>query len=273
MNTRIPSFRPHPFRKLRSHVLGRVGPVLAVCALLTVSGDARGAGEPCTDLLGIGDFDDGTNGWVYSQVGGGIDIYFVAAPNDRLGNPASKAALVFDQSTLASADYPVDPLLRKEGDCLAVTPGQSVRVGGWIRIPTGQPRTGTAQFVMAWFSSPSCGSILDFVDTPVVSTPGDWIAVDDTFEVPPGAGGVSVAMRSLKNEADGLFNSYYDDLYLCVPEPGGTPLGAAAVLAVAALAGRRRQRSVARCPTHPSFRASASGYRARRRWRPTRTTC
>ncbi len=243
MNARIPSFRPRPFRKLRTHVLGRVGPVLAVCALLAVSGGARGAGEPCTDLLGIGDFDDGTNGWVYSQVGGGIDIYFVAAPDDRLGNPASKAALVFDQSTLASADYPVEPLLNKEGDCLAVTPGQSVRVGGWIRIPTGQTRTGTAQFAMAWFPSPSCGSILDFVDTPVISTPGDWIAVDDTFEVPPGAGGVSVAMRSLKNEAGGLFNSYYDDLYLCVPEPGGTPLGAAAALAVAALAGRRRQRS------------------------------
>ena len=246
MSTCIPSLRSRPIHFLGSNTLCRVGLALAACALVAASGDARAAGEPCNDLLMIGDFDAGTDGWVYSQVGAGVDVYFVAAPDDRLGDITSKAALVFDQSTLAGADYPFDPLLNKEGGCLPVKAGQEVRVGGWIRIPQDQDRTGTAQLAMAWFPSPECGAQPFFANTPVITTPGDWTPVDDTFEAPLGAGGVSVALHSRKNEAGGVFTSYYDDLYVCLPESGCTPLGVATAFAVAALDGRRRQRSHAK---------------------------
>ena len=243
MSACISPIRSRPFRSLGRSTHCRIGLALAVCALVAAPGNARGAGEPCNDLLMIGDFDAGTTGWVYSQVGAGVDVYFVAAPDDRLGNIASKAALVFDQSTLAGANYPFDPLLNKEGGCLPVVPGQSVRVGGWIRIPSGQDRTGTAQVAMAWFPSPECGAQPLFANTPVITTPGDWTPVDDTFEAPLGAGGASVALHSRKNEAGGVFTSYYDDLYVCLPEPGAAPLGAATAFAVAALEARRRRRS------------------------------
>lgn len=242
MNEWIPLFRSRCTRSLRRDALRRVGFALAASALIAASSDARAAGEPCADVLGIGDFDQGTTGWVTSRVGGGIDVYFVAAPDDRLGNFASKAALVYDQSTIAGATYPVDPVLNVDGSCFGIPPGHSVRVGGWIHIPSGQSRTGTARLATAWFPTGDCGPLLSFADTPVIATPGDWIAFDETFVPPLGAGGVSVGLLTAKNEAGGVFSSYYDDLYLCVPEPGDAPLGAAAAVAMAGLAGWRRRR-------------------------------
>jgi len=56
-----------------------------------------------------------------------------------------------------------------------------------------------------------------------------------TYHVTPG--------RRFVTGLGGIFNSYYDDLYVCLPEPGNASLGAASAVAVAALAGGRRQSS------------------------------
>jgi hypothetical protein len=244
LNASIPLF---PFRctgSKRRGALRQVGFALAASALFAASDDARGAGEPCPDVLGIGDFDQGTTGWLTSRMGGGIDVYLVAAPEDRLGNFPAKAGLVYDQSTIAGADYPIDPVLNVDGTCFGIPPGHVVRVGGWTGIPSDQLRTGTSQLALAWFPSGDCGPLLSipFAKTQPIATPGGWTYFEETFVPPASAGGVSVAMLTTKNEAGGVFSSYYDDLYLCMPEPGGAPLGATAAVAMAGLAGRRRRR-------------------------------
>lgn len=244
LNACIPLFSFRCTRSLRRDAWRRVGFAFAASALFAASGDARAAGEPCADVLGIGDFDQGTTGWLTSRMLAGIDVYLVAAPEDRLGNFASKAGLVYDQSMIAGADYPIDPVLNVDGTCFGIPPGHVVRVGGWTSIPFGQLRTGTSQLALAWFPSGDCGPLLSvpFAKTQPIATPGDWTYFEETLVPPPGAGGVSVALLTRKNEAGGVFSSYYDDLYLCMPEPGGAPLGAAAAVAMAGLAGRRRRR-------------------------------
>jgi MYXO-CTERM domain-containing protein len=245
LNECIPLFRFRCTHSLRRDAWRQVGFALAASALFAAAGDARAAGEPCSDVLGIGDFDQGTTGWLTSRVGGGIDVYLVAAPEDRLGNyPSSKAGLVYDQSTIAGADYPIDPVLNLDGTCFGIPPGHVVRVGGWTDIPSGQLRTGTSQLALAWFPSGGCGPLLPipFAKTQPVATPGGWTYFEETFVPPAGAGGVSVGMITTKNEAGGVFSSYYDDLYLCMPEPGGAPLGATAAVAMAGLAGWQRRR-------------------------------
>jgi hypothetical protein len=209
-------------------------------ALLTAP-SADAVGEPCTNLLSNGDFSSGTTGWQTSASGSGVDVYLVVSPiDDRLGNASSGAALLYNQSSGDGLTVGTFPLLADT--CVGASAGDPVRVGGWIRIPQMQPTSGGARLAVEWFGGAHCTSpFLGFASTTSVAAPGDWTPVDDIVTAPPGIDSFRVGLSVTKNEAGGVFQTYFDDLFVCVPEPGANGLAASALGAIAALARRRRR--------------------------------
>lgn len=221
--------------------------VLAALAIAAAAGPARAA---CTNPLTNPGFDLGTTGWNTAASGAGVDVYLVASPDDRQGDPGESAGLVTNDSTGAGADVGTFPL---EADlCAGIAAGTEVQVAGWIWIPTLQSTTGHASIALRWSGLAHCDGALGYAETTVVSTPGGWTFVDDVVTAPPGVDSFKVGLSVTKNQAGGSFVATFDDLSVCVPEPA-SPLSAGIAVgmlaACRAQAGRLRGRHASRAPS------------------------
>lgn len=222
-------------------MVARAVTTLSIGMLLLGSGPARAA---CPNLLWHPGFDAGVIGWDDSESGGGVNVYLVAAPLDRLGDPFGYAGLVTNNSAGGSE---VGSLPLENATCAGVSEGDTVHVRGWLFVPAAQGRTGSARLVVRWSDLSHCDGTAGFSYGTPVSTPGGWTYVSDSFPAPvlplPGIDSLQVGLVVTKNEAGGSFSAYYDDLFACVPEPRAGATGAAAGVALAGLdAGRRRRR-------------------------------
>jgi hypothetical protein len=216
--------------------------VLLLPVLLAASGDAQAA---CTNSLWNPGFDLGVTGWDDAASGGGVNVYLVAAPDDRQGDLSGYAGLVTNTSSGAGID--VGTLALESSTCVGVTEGDTVQLRGWIRVPSAQTRSGSARLVLRWSELAHCAGNAGLVEGTAISAPGDWTFVGNSIPVPlvapPGIDSFTVGLAVTKNEAGGSFFAYYDDLSVCVPEPSAAACGAAAVFVLAGSGtGRRRRR-------------------------------
>jgi hypothetical protein len=214
-----------------SRLCSRPARILLAALLLVVVPDAARA--LCTNLLWNPGFDLGTTGWNTSASGAGVDVYLVAAPDDRLGDPGEYAGLVTNTSAGAGTDVGTFPL--EANTCIGVGAGAQVQVAGWVWIPQPQSATGFASISLRWSDLAHCAGTLDFAPTSSVSTPGNWTFVDDLVTAPPGVDSFAIGLQVTKNPAGGTFMVYYDDLSICVPEPRSGLCAGAAAAALAAL--------------------------------------
>lgn len=211
--------------------------------LVAASGAAQAA---CTNVLWNPGFDLGVTGWDDAASGGGVNVYLVAAPDDRQGDPSGYAGLL--TNTSAGAGIDVGTLALESSTCVGVSEDDTVQLRGWLRVPSAQSRSGFARLVLRWSELAHCAGNAGFAEGTAVSAPGDWTFVGDSIPVPlvapPGIDSFTVGLAVTKNEAGGSFFAYYDDLSVCVPEPGAAACGAAAVLALAGSGTWPRRRRV-----------------------------
>lgn len=224
------------------HRAGRIA--VAALALIGAVGAARAA---CVNSLSNPGFDLGTTGWDTAASGGGASVYLVAAPDDRAGDPGEYAALVTNDSSGAGSSAGTFPL--EANFCAGVTPGEQVRIRGWIWVPAAQPTTGFASIALRWSQMAHCAGTLSWANTTQVSAPGGWTFVQDVVTAPPGVDSLAVGLSVTKDQAGGSYFTYFDDLELCVPEPASLSCGGAALAALAAC--RQRRRSASGAPHRP----------------------
>lgn len=122
--------------------------------------------------------------------------------------------------------------------CIAIRPGAAYDLVLSIRVPANQVE-GQARASLTWWGDDRClTSYLGALSTPAAMQTGAFESVALLERsAPPGARFAKLTLVSFKYQPGDLFQAWFDGVEL-VPEPGGTAMGAAALLALTALARR-----------------------------------
>lgn len=156
------------------------------------------------NLLTNANFDTDVSTWVL-----GLNATALWQPLDAVASPTSGSALVTNSSADASRGTGIL-------QCRAATAGQSYDFGVKVRIPSGQASTGSANGIVAWFSSPTCtsGGLIGNAPTPGITVFDRWQGVSATnVKAPAGAVAGYFECQVNKDGAGGTFRAYCDDLF------------------------------------------------------------
>lgn len=163
------------------------------------------------NLLPNGEFDTDIVAWF--TAGAGSAIAWTGLDHDGCAPAVSGALLATNSATSAG-------VTRGSAACVTDIVGNATySFGADLHFPAGQARTGSAEIVVVWFSTPDCTGLSgDSVtgDTTVdTSTAGTWVEVrNDAATAPADATSASFSVRLLKNEAGGSLALAYDGAFL-----------------------------------------------------------
>ena len=183
----------------------KIAPVLLAVALVPAPALSQ-------NLLVNPGFDDDVSGWQAEVASEALAVDWVA--DDALGQPGSGALRLTDVLPDEHSNvYGV-------GQCLPVTAGAAYDLSGWVRIPAGQVRAGTALLQVIWYADAACSQLVDFDRAETTDTSGEWRLLGQTGLVAPaGAQWAEVDLDVGRFGAPGPFAALFDEIALC---PAGT---------------------------------------------------
>lgn len=194
------------------------------------------------NLLLNPEFDTSVANWTKPSPASAIEVSFDGS-YDVDGDPASGAARLTSTQANAGGEGSAGPPIVQ---CVAVDPDTLYRLSGNALVPGAQTNGARPDMQLIWFSVSDCGACP--VEDPVcfedAGSTNQHTGVTDRWEAlglnvvsPVDAISANVLLRPRKVEAGGSVDALFDGLYL--PEPDGAAAGLAALVALAALSGRR----------------------------------
>jgi hypothetical protein len=187
----------------------RVLPILAAACALALPAAAQ-------NLLVNGGFDSTISGW--ARAGGEVSAWSALDANGAAGSGSASVTNTFSVANVSTGI----------GQCVPATPGQSYRLAGSVRVPSGQARTGGAMIYLDFSSDASCAVGHFLTDGRLILSGGTgqgrfdtWLPVSGTATAPAGARAAFIACDAMKAEAGGSFQTLFDGLSFSV---ASTPL-------------------------------------------------
>ena len=180
------------------------GLLLVAATTAVASGSVpRGGGA-----LANGNFDNDLSGWdnAYNRPA-------TWDPLDADGDPASGSVLLGNDMAVGNGGT-----LTVLSQCFLVSGGETVALGGHIRVPTGQPFATGAGVRLAVYSNDDClTDTLANVYADVLEADDAWQAVQDEITLPPLARSMVLALGVKK--AIGVTvetHAYFDRVYMVI---------------------------------------------------------